>query len=583
MSSRKSRRKPKSKLDTRKPKLSAKKARRSAELLDLALAAHRSGDLPGAQRLYQDVLAIDPRNARSLHHLGLIAHQVGRLRDAIDLVTRATGSDPRDAGCWNNLGNMLREDGQLGEAVAAYRQAIERRAHYANAYFNLGLAVQKLGEAKAAVDAFRAVLEIEPGDDDSWNKLGQAQLDLGRPDDARTSHERALELNPRSADAHNGLGLTCMDSGDFEAAAVHYRRAIELEPGFTKVYLNLAKSRRFDAADTSDIELIRSVLARPGLSLDDKVDLHFAVGKAMDDCGLYDDAFEHFREANQLKRSTQRIDLAGYERFISAFIDVFDAGLFESRHDYGIEERRPIFIVGMPRSGTTLVEQILASHPDVFGAGELPKISELTRSLRDRCGSAHGYPRYVPELPVALVAEAAREYLRFTDDRSGGALRVSDKLPGNYLHLGLIALLFPNAVVVDCRRCPPDVILSNYFSQFVGDHPFSYALSDIAFEHQQYVRLMRHWQAVLPITVHRVDYERMVADTELHSRALLAATGLEWDDRCLRFYESKRPVHTASNWQVRQPIYPRSVGRWKHYRSHLQDIEALLDEEPREQ
>ena len=460
--------------------------------------------------------------------------------------------------------------------MRAYGASVARRPDFANAHYNLGLTVQKLGDARAAKQAFQEVLRLTPNDADAWNKLGAAQLDGGELSAAKASHERALELNPRSADAYNGLGLACMDAGSFEDAARHYRKAIELEPTFTKVYLNLAKSHRFCASDRSDLELIKSVFAQPGLTSNDRVDIHFALGKTLDDCCAYDEAFHHFEQANRHKWAKIHGDRDGLKTWITAIISIFNRAFFAARENYGVSSKRPVFIVGMPRSGTTLVEQIIASHPQAFGAGELPKIGALSLALGEQSSTGGGYPAYAPELTDDAVRQAAEDYLGFLNLRSETAARITDKLPANYTQLGLIALMFPNAHVVDCRREPLDVALSIYFSQFVGDHPFAYDLEDIAFEYGQYQRLMSHWNQVLPISVHGVDYEALVANPEEISRALVESCGLEWDDRCLRFYENSRPVHTASNWQVRQPIYPRSVGRWKNYEKYLGKVMRVL-------
>ena len=573
MKSKKSRRK--SKTSTRSKSLSRQKASLANECLDAALSLHRSGDIASAELNYRRVLEVDPNNARSLHHLGLIAHQRGDVETAVSWIRRAVLADSKDAASWNNLGNMCRELGRYPEAIRAYRTAIKLRPDYENAHYNLGLTVQKLGDARAAVDAFREVLKLTPGDADTWNKLGSAQLDDGEPAAAKASHERALELAPRSADAYNGLGLASMDDGDFEAAANYYRLAIELDPGFTKVYLNLAKSRRFSASDKSDLDLIESVLSRPALTKDEKVDLHFALGKALDDCALYDSAFSHFREANTLRKAALQTDHAGFETWIDAIISTFDDDFFKARSNYGSDSDRPVFIIGMPRSGTTLVEQIIASHPLAHGAGELPKIGELNADLCEQTNAA-GYPAYLPAVQDDVIRRAASDYLGFLDSRSSTAKRVTDKLPGNYIYLGLIALMFPRAHVIDCRREPLDVVLSVYFSQFVGDHPFAYDLDDIVFEYEHYLRLMEHWTQALPVSLHRANYEDLINSPEQQSKAIIAACGLDWDERCLRFYENKRPVHTASNWQVRQPIYSRAVGRWKNYEQYLAGVTRKL-------
>lgn len=548
------------------------KARRAAELFSIALTHHRAGDTAQSERGFRQVLQTQPDHAGALHHLGLMAHQAGDTRQAIRLLGRAVSSDPGDAVGWNNLGNLLREQGRLAEALNAYRSALRQRADYATALYNVGSTLQSLGDAPGALDAFSKLLELTPEDADAWNKLGGAHLDAGDPGAAMDAHQQALFLDRNNADAYNGLGLACMDRGEFTAAAQNYRKAIELAPNFSKAYLNLAKSRRFEACDDEDIERMLSALDGQALSDRDRVDLHFAMGKALDDCGVFAEAFIHYEQANRLKRSELSGDRTGFCAWIDSAIAVFGRAFFESRERYGVPSQRPVFIVGMPRSGTTLVEQIIASHPSVHGAGELSKINEIARNLSTYLNTTTPYPACVQKLQAANTEELARDYLRCVEPLAPNASRITDKMPRNYLQCGLIALLFPRARIIECRRDPMDVSLSIYFHQFEAPHPFAYDLADIAFEYRQYQRLMAHWHEILPSRVHTVSYEALISDPEPVSRTIIEHCGLSWDDRCLRFYESQRPVHTASNWQVRQPIYARAVGRWKNYEGFLSDL-----------
>ncbi len=522
------------------------------------------------------VLEVNPDHAGALHHLGLMLNQAGDRAQAIRLLARAVACEPRDAVCWNNLGNMLTEQGRLVEAVDAYRNAIRRRADYANAHYNLGLTLQAMGDAEAALDAFEAVLRLTPNDPGVWNKLGSVRLDTGDPDAAEEAHRKALRLDPNHVDALNGLGLVCMDQGKFDAAAAHYRRAIELDPGFTKAYLNLAKTRRFTVTDDADIARIEAGLEQPGLLEQDRVDIDFALGKIFDDLGDYDRAFEHYERANRLKRARLPADRAKFGGFVDAIIETFDRAFFESRTGYGVDSERLVFIVGMPRAGTSLLEQIIASHAAVFGAGEVTKINEIAGEMGKRCRTAVPYPRCAAMLGMEATRDLAAEYLASVQRRSPDSLRITDKMPKNYLHLGLIALLFPKARIIECRRDPMDVSLSIYAHQFTAPYAFGYDLGDIAFDYRQYERLMEHWRTVLPSTVHPVCYEALIREPETLVRQILEHCGLPWDERCLRFYETKRPVHTASNWQVRQPIYKGAAGRWRNYEKFLSELRVAF-------
>jgi Flp pilus assembly protein TadD len=427
-----------------------------------------------------------------------------------------------------------------------------------------------------AVECFLRAIALKPDDAEAWSMLGAAYLDLGRDEEALEASRRALELRPDSADALNELGLAHADRGDFDDAISCYRRALEIEPLHFHAALNLAKSQRFSSGDEPDVALVERALAAPGIDPSSCSDLHFALGKINDDCGRYEAAFGHYQEANRGRANLHRHDPDDFVEDVSRLIEVFDAGFFGERGDFGDPSELPVFIVGMPRSGTTLVEQILSAHPAAYGAGELSDMADLARGLRQRLGSDADYPACVPQMDAATAGAAASEYLASVSARAPDAARVTDKLPGNFLFLGLIALLFPRARIVVCRRHPLDVALSIYFTDFRAGHHYSYQLDHIAAQYQQFSRVMDHWRRVLPSPVLELRYENLVTDPEAQIRTLLEFCGLEWDERCVRFQEVRRPVHTASFWQVRQPLYATSVGRWRRYERYLEPLKTAL-------
>ena len=572
--SRKAKKRKPARLVAKSPRTSGKAQRR----FEVALQLHRNGDLVGAKAAYQSVLSLQSDHAITLHHLGLLLHQAGDLAGAIEHLQRAVQSDPHDAVGYNNLGNMLAEAGQLMASAQAYRNALASAPDYLNARFNLGAALSKLGQFDDALECFKAVVAVAPADVVAWTSLGSVYLDLGSLTESIQAHTQALALDPNNADAHNALGLANMDNGAFSHAADCYRAALRLAPDHSKAALNLAKVKRYAATDEEDIALIDGVLRRPGLAPSRAADVHFALGKVYDDCGHYERAFRHYRSANELRKRDTSFGREQLRQRVDDTIAAFDAALFEKHAGHGSDNNTLAFIVGMPRSGTTLVEQILASHPAVFGAGELTLIENISRGLR--CQDAPAARNWVTgaALDGLQVAALSREYLEQVQPLAGNALRITDKTPGNYYHLGLIALLFPQARIVHCQRNPLDVGLSLYFHQFPHGHEYSYDLADIAFVYRQYRRLMRHWQQVLPIPIHRVCYERLVNDQEGMSRPLLDYLGLDWNEQVLRFFANKRLVHTASNWQVRQPVYSSAVERWRHYAGELGELQSLLDE-----
>lgn len=542
---------------------------------------HRAGRLTTAEAGYREVLSAAPGFPGAALNYALLARATGRLGLALDLAARAVASQPKEAAAHATLGNLLLERERTGDAVAAFRTALALDPSHVNARFNLGGALRRSGEPEAAVTEFRRLVERFPEDPDFRIGLGGALLDSGRPRESIDEHERALALSPGHPDALTELGLAHVDAGEFEAAARCYRRVIDGSPDHPHVWLNYSKTRRFGPADRPEIEEAEAAAGRfdahpaPGPECGD---VHFALGKMYDDLGEYDLAFEHFRRGNEILRRHVPFDAGGQQRLVEDIEAGFGEAWFDQVRGWGHRSSRPIFIVGMPRSGTTLVEQILASHPEVHGAGELIRIPNLAQRLLG-AGDAP-LPAAAAALEREDIEAAARDYLDYVGARSGGAVRTTDKLPENYHHLGLIAAMFPNARIVHVGRDPMDVCVSNYLVRFQWGHAWSYDFDSLAREYRAYERLMRHWRAVLPTPVHEQSYESLVASLESESRRLVEFCELDWDERCLDFHLTERSVHTASGWQVRQPIYRRSVERWRNYERHLGPLREALGTAP---
>ena len=523
------------------------------------------------------MLSAAPEFPGAALNYALLARATGRLGLALELAGRAVASQPKEAAAHATLGNLLLEQERTGDAVAAFRTALALDPSHVNARFNLGGALRRSGEPEAAVTEFRRLVERFPDDPDFRIGLGGALLDSGRPRESIDEHERALALSPGHPDALTELGLAHVDAGEFEAAARCYRRVIDGSPDHAHVWLNYSKTRRFGPADRPEIEEAEAVAGRldahpsPG---PERGDVHFALGKMYDDLGEYGLAFEHFRRGNEILRRHVPFDAGAAERLVEETEAGFGEAWFDRVRGWGHPSSRPIFIVGMPRSGTTLVEQILASHPEVHGAGELIRIPNLAQRL---LGAGDSPLRAAAAtLGREDLEAAARDYLDYVEARSTGATRTTDKLPENYHHLGLISAMFPNARIVHVGRDPMDVCVSNYLVRFQWGHAWSYDFDSLASEYRAYERLMRHWRAVLPTPVHEQSYESLVASLESESRRLVEFCGLDWDERCLDFHLTERSVHTASGWQVRQPIYRRSVERWRNYEQHLGPLREAL-------
>jgi hypothetical protein len=352
-------------------------------------------------------------------------------------------------------------------------------------------------------------------------------------------------------------------------------RAIELRPDFAQPYEYLARSHKYGPEDMAEIARVEAQLAPARGNEAALVNLHFALAKMYDDCAMPDRAFPHLDEANRLTLRNAKFDTAQLIEETSRSIALFTPEFFAAQRDIGYRSELPIFIVGLPRSGTTLVEQIIASHPEAHGAGELTLIQDLTKKLSSAVGLP--YPECVGGLSAQLAQSLGRDYIERLQALGRGAKRVTDKALTHPSHLGVIALLFPDARIVACRRDLMDVGLSLYFQKFtVGTLEFSYSLGGIGTYCRQFERLMRHWRGAVPLRIHEVDYEALVTDQEAVTRALIEHCGLSWDERCLAFHETERPISTASFWQVRQPIYRDSVRRAERYAPYLEELRSEL-------
>ena len=565
-----------------------------------AFESHGAGNRREAERLARRVVDAVPDQPDALHLLATVARENGRADLAIDLYRRLLRRHPAIPIAHNSLGNLLQERGRWQEAIACYEAALVHDPRYATACFNLGRALLHMNDLVRAEHCLRQAAALSPDDAQIRARLARALVEQDRQEEAMAETLRSVELDPGSTRIHNDAGVVHATAGDFDTAREHYRKALALDPGNAKAALNLAKSKRFTAGHDEDEDRIR-VAARQGAADDGtQRDLHLALGKIHDDRGEWVTAFKHYRQANRpfTAAAIEQVDasLAHMDRMRT----VFDAGWFAARPPAAGADPTPVFVVGMPRSGTSLVEQCLAAHPAVHGAGELSAILRLTTEAAARVGaevdplrtgaasmkaamrpeSAESYPECVRALDGARIAALGERYLDHLRALAPGAARVTDKLPGNYLHLGFIATILPGATIIHCRRDPLDNAVSLYFTDFMVGHEYSNDLHSIGRQIRGMRALMGHWEAVLGKRLLSLDYEALVADPEPHVRAMVAHVGLEWDDACLRPHEVKRTVRTASTWQVRQPVYRSSAGRARRYEQFLGPLREGLGEPP---
>jgi tetratricopeptide (TPR) repeat protein len=510
---------------------------------------------------------LDPNVAATHHDLGLALLRSGRLEQAQEPFAAAVRLDPGLASAHHNLAYVLDSLGREGQALASYEAAVRLQP-------DLGVAQSRLGDlylarrrGAAAAAAFQAAAAAMAGTVSARIAEARSLVAAGDVDEAIIRLAAVVEAEPDCAEGHVVLAKFLAQVGRSAEAAAHFERAARLSPDMAAAWSGVAMNRKFTAADGPLTALMNASLSRPGLTPFHRQALHFALGKAHDDMGDYAVAIRHVEAANRLRARNAGLNREALAARIDQLIAATQPGFVARQPHPGVDDPTPILIVGMPRSGTTLVEQVLSSHPQVAAGGELD-----FWGARDVRRDDNWSLTATPEMTRRL----ADDYLTMLRAVGPQAARVTDKAPFNFPLLGLIHRVFPQATIIHTRRHPIDTCLSIFSTNFEMNFDFAASRSDLVFFHLQYQRIMAHWREVLPADRFiELDYEALVADPEPHTRRLVAACGLPWDDACLAHHDNPNPIATASMWQARQPVYRTSVGRWRRYEPWLGELRAL--------
>jgi len=559
----------------------AKWFRRAVKLQPSAAVAHcglgsaleAQGKWGEAETCYRKALRLTPDFPDvQLQLAGVLLHQE-KLSEAEQSLHTYLQSCPRSVEALVSLGEIYHARRELHEAIGFYNHALTIEPNLSNAHYRLGVALHALGAVEGAIAHYEKALQIDPGLTDALMGLGDALIKSGRIQDAFETYDRILCKNPECVGAIVGKAEVYEAEGNYEAAhgllAPLIDRGVE-HAGLGITFANICRHyHRHDEA----IAYLEQLLRKTSLNIVAEEGIHFALGKLYDAVGSYDEAFHAYQRGNSLRPS--HFDPGEHVAMIDSLMDVFNREFLATAPRGRSDSQRPIFIVGMPRSGTSLVEQILASHPAVFGAGELSHIGDFVAELAAPRGLR--YPLCFQGLVQSDVDRLANRYLEHLARLDAEAAHVTDKLPQNFQHLGLIALLFPHTRVIHCVREPRDTCLSTYFQLFYQVHTYATDLANIGVYYKAYDRLMAHWKNVLDLPILEVSYADVVADQERMSRKLVEFCGLEWTDRCLAFHETKRVVTTCSYDQVRRPVYSSSVGRWRNYEKYLDPLLRALE------
>lgn len=519
----------------------------------------------------QEAVRLQPEHPEALNNLGNVLRRLGRLEEAKSCYDRVLQLQPGQAMAQNNLGQALQEEGQLDEALACYQQALSLEPRSARFHCNLASLLRERERDDEALEHCRLAFQLDPAYAEGHHLLGSLLREQGDLAGAEAAFREALRLRPESAESRVSLGHLLEERGSLEQALATFREALRHDPRNAAAYGGLATALRGRMPD-DELAAAERLLQTP-IPPGARAGLQSALAQALDGRGRYAEAAEMLRLANarraeQMERRGRAYDPAEHTRFVDMLIAQFSPEYFRRVHGWGLDTELPVFVIGLPRSATTLTEQILASHPQVFGAGELRYMHESFDSFPGLLKSNLPAVESPALYEAAVIHHIAAQHLERLRRLHPDATRVVDKLPDNYLYAGLIATLFPKARIVHCRRDVRDTALSCWMTNF-KQITWACDLRHIAGRIREYQRLMEHWRRVLPVPMLEVDYEETVADLQGVARRLVRDCGLEWDPACLSFHENTRPVRTASVTQVRQPIYTRSVQRWRHYADAL--------------
>lgn len=539
------------------------------QVLQLAEQHKAAGRFGEAETLLKQILAAAPNFHPAYHTLGLIAYEVGKLPLAVDLIAKSIELDDKVALYHRNIGEMCRRLGRLDAAIAAGQRATTLAPNDLDAHYNLGLALTDKAEWDAAILSYRRALSLNPKHGLSWNNLGAALEKKGDMAEAEVAYAKAVELNASHHEAQNNLGAIYSEQGKLEEASRCFNDAIKANPDFSEAHFNLSSLKTYREDDPHLLYLERNLSKSGEMPIKARIRYWFALGKALEDVGRYDDSFAAYAEGNRLQHAQLPYDEARADEMLAQVMTTFSREFFAARKKIQGCDKTPIFIVGMPRSGTTLLEQILSSHPAVHGAGELMDLNQVIMNA----APDQRYPEFVPGLSADDFRKMGEAYAERVWKLAPAAERITDKMPANFFYIGMIRLMLPNAKIIHAMRDPMDSCFSNYGRLFNDTMEFAYDLGTLGRYYARYITLMQHWRAVLPAgTILDLRYEDMVADTEGQARRILDYIGLPWDGNCLAFHENKRHVKTASVAQVRKPIYKTSVARWQRFEKHLQPL-----------
>ena len=590
-------------------------AKAHEELGNALMTQHRPEE---AAECFQRTIELEPDNGPAHYKLGKVLAAIGRTKDAEqahstssrlaptqdalaragerrnagqlkeaeeiyrDILTR----DPDNADVFQLLGVLAMEQGQFGDAAVLLRRTVTLAPNMVVAWIDLGKALGEREDFDEAIDAIQQAIQLEPQVSLPYGMIGNFRARMGQYGEAIDAYNSGLEIHADNAACLAGLGNVLKIIGQHDDAVQAYRNLIRIHPEFAEAYWSLAnlKNVRFES---TEIQAMHEHVSNEKLSEETRIHFCFALGKAYEDEAEYERAFEFYQRGNSARRKNEVYDAVDTEAINDRIIRVFDRVFLKDGVGPGDQDSAPILIVGLPRSGSTLIEQILASHSQVDGTHELPDLDRVILRINRQCPNGAGYPEALQDFGATELEDLGQQYLDSTRRYRTGKPFFTDKMPNNFRGIGLLSLILPNAKVINARRHPLDSCMGSYKQLFFKGQPFTYDLFELGEYYLEYQRLMDHWHQVLPGRIFDIHYEDVVCNTEREIRRLLEYCGLAWEEACLNFFDTERAIDSASSEQVRQPIYSTSVNNWRHFEGQLAELidilQPLLEKLPEDQ
>lgn len=543
--------------------------------LSLAIRLHKAGDLVQAKKIYMNILSDNPDNIEAIWNLGILAYSNNDFDEAFELVSKAISIRPDLYLGYNLLGIIQNAQGKHEKATKCFQKATDIKPDFIDAIINLGNTYYRLKFYDDAVEKYKQVVAINHGSGGVFYNLGKALKETGNIDEAIKCYEKAIEFKPDYVNAWYDLGTIFHGLGLIKKAVECFEKVIEIKPDHTNSHRHLSKSKKYIKHDSHITKMV-NLLSGNSLSVEQKIDLSFALGKAFEDIGEYDTSFKYLAGGNKLVRDSfnysienEKEHFKSVKKFYSIFVD-------SQKIIPGNLDCTPIFILGMPRSGTSLVEQILSSHSLVYGGGELEHFWTILSTMSDEMKSLGNVYSFFLDSNDKVCVSLGNQYVAKIRGHSIKEKFITDKMTLNFLFIGLIFLALPNAKIIHCVRDPMDTCFSIFENYFATARNFAYELTEIGHYYLLYKDLMAYWKKYFPETIYDIKYEDLINDQKNETEKLLEFCKLEWEDSCLSFYKNNRMVRTASISQVRKPIYKDSVKRWRNYESHLKPLKEVL-------